>query len=74
LKKEITENRRCSLRCQKREDDDMSARRFFKKTEDKHLSLKKGRMHFSKEIERKLFFFLTLAMVMMGLLVKIGIL
>jgi hypothetical protein len=68
LEKEIT------LTCQKRENDDMLARRFFKKTEDKHMSFKKGRMHFSKEIERKLFFFLTLAMVMMGLLVKIGIL
>ena len=59
---------------QKWEDDGMSERRFSKKAGDKHLALKKGRMHFSQEIERRLFFFLTLAMVMMGLLVKIGIL
>ena len=59
---------------QERQEDDMLARLFSKKTKDRHLSFKRGRMHFSKEIERKLFFFLTLAMVMMGLLVKIGIL
>ena len=39
----------------------------------KYPIFKSSRLHFNKTIERKLFFFLTLAMLAMGLLDKMGI-
>jgi len=40
-----------------------------KKTDFKKILLKDGKMFFSKETERKFFFFMTIIMLLMGILV-----
>ncbi len=39
----------------------------------KAVTFKSGRLCFTKSFERKLFFFMTLSMLMMGILVKLGL-
>ncbi len=51
----------------------MSNSLFPNKSDADDHSPKAGRMYFSKNSERKLFFFLTLAMLLMGILIKLGV-
>ena len=44
-----------------------------RKTLASHFFFKNGRLHFSKEIERKVFFFMTMAMLLAGIGVKLGL-
>ena len=39
----------------------------------KAVTLKSGRLYFTKAFERKLFFFMTLSMLVMGILVELGL-
>jgi len=38
-----------------------------------HYAFKDGRLHFSKALERKVFFFMTIAMLLAGIGVKLGL-
>ncbi len=38
-----------------------------------HFIYKDGKLHFSKELERKVFFFMTIIMLLAGLFVKAGV-
>ncbi len=51
----------------------MSNGLFPKKSDADDHSPKAGRIYFSRTSERKLFFFLTLAMLIMGILIKLGL-
>jgi hypothetical protein len=44
-----------------------------KKSESKKGILENGKLFFSKETERKVFFFMTIFMLLMGVFVKLGI-
>ena len=44
-----------------------------KKTLNPHFAFKDGRLHFSKQAERKVFFFMTIAMLLAGIGVKLGL-
>lgn len=43
------------------------------KTQNPHFAFKDGRLHFSKAVERKVFFFMTMAMLLAGIGVKLGL-
>ena len=48
--------------------------KFAMKEKPARFCCKDGKLYFSKALERKLFFVLTLAMMLLGLLTKIGLL
>jgi len=50
----------------------MDKRQNIKKTKPKRILLKNGKLFFSKETERSFFFFMTLIMLLMGVLIKWG--
>lgn len=51
----------------------MNKRPEVKNAEPNRIMLKNGKLFFSKETERKVFFFMTIIMLLMGVFVKFGI-
>lgn len=51
----------------------MSEQANHKKSQVRKDAKKSGKLYFSKEMERKVFFFMTMAMLLAGVCVKLGI-
>ncbi|MFH2092383.1 MAG: hypothetical protein ABIJ31_08465 [Pseudomonadota bacterium] len=51
----------------------MNSQQKIKKAEPEKLKMEKAKLLFKKETERKVFFFMTIIMLLMGILVKLGL-